>query len=397
MSAQKSGSLGHIQHAIDDCTNSPALGDEPSLAAALCIPRAPRSSTVLNLPKRNGRAGPGVPDFGSRPQADTDLMAHMDAPSMRFATASETGPTLRWTRWRRAPAPQSTNGWQRKDGPVKSEPMDGEIARKTHMGRLMANLLTPTLKQARRIGSAVVLAGRARLAPAWAKWKGRGQPDLASKSLLAAARLGDKQGLAMALAQGACIEAKGANKGLDMHTAAMISAVNGDVDCLRFLIAEGADIEAHDGWGSTAAMLAASRGRAACLALLIASGADLDAKDCVGWTAAMNAARQGQSACLGLLIAAKVDLEAKGFNGITAAIWAARGPSEACLNLLIAAGADLDATSDDGMTPSMHASSHGHTERASFIDGTLLSRRGAAELDLALEPPLLPKRRSMRI
>ena len=62
---------------------------------------------------------------------------------------------------------------------------------------------------------------------------------------------------------------------------------NGHVDCLRELVAAGAEvnIQENDGW--TALMLAAQNGHVDCLRELVVSGAEVNIQNNDGWTALM--------------------------------------------------------------------------------------------------------------
>ena len=80
----------------------------------------------------------------------------------------------------------------------------------------------------------------------------------------------------------------------------MIAAYSGNVECVRMLLAAGADVNAaYDGW--TALMSAASKGKIECVKLLIDAGADLNHKDRHNYSALYYAAYHGHFRCVSLL------------------------------------------------------------------------------------------------
>lgn len=91
--------------------------------------------------------------------------------------------------------------------------------------------------------------------------------ELANQKLLDAARLGEEQGVEMALALGANVDAL-ADGGWSGWTASMLAAAYGHKACLRLLISGGADIEAKSPGGWTASMLAAGNGHPSLASLI---------------------------------------------------------------------------------------------------------------------------------
>jgi ankyrin repeat protein len=73
------------------------------------------------------------------------------------------------------------------------------------------------------------------------------------------------------------------------HHTRQLNAGAGNVDCVRALIAAGANLEAKDRDGMTALIESAILGNADCVKALIAAGADVNAKDRHGKTALMSA------------------------------------------------------------------------------------------------------------
>jgi hypothetical protein len=124
----------------------------------------------------------------------------------------------------------------------------------------------------------------------------------------------------------------------------IISGKTGKVERLKEMLAQGADINASDGY-CTALMYAASRGHLDYVAQIVRLGADVGRKSSDGKTAAEFAAEAGHRTIVDLLFA----------HG------APYGPLEEARNLLasIAGGLDVNARDEHGITPLMRAADRG--------------------------------------
>ena len=165
------------------------------------------------------------------------------------------------------------------------------------------------------------------------------------------------------------------------------SAEYGETEDVLKLLAEGADIEARDdregGAGWTALNYAAWGGHSECLKALIASGADINVQDGEGWTPLHSAAGNGRPGCVKLLLEAGADIDCTDDAKITPFFYAAqngingwtdtddKGYME-CLKLLAAAGADINTTDNCGNT-ALHIS----IQRTDFECMSLLMELGA--------------------
>ena len=129
----------------------------------------------------------------------------------------------------------------------------------------------------------------------------------------------------------------------------------GHVECLKELIAAGADLNKEDKDGYTALWIAAGQGHVECLKELIAAGADVSMSPliCAIWNE--NAKR-----VKGLL---KSGANVNATHGKdTALMIACQLGNEGIVNLLLENGADVNAKNSDGKTALCMAVTQGHTE-----------------------------------
>jgi ankyrin repeat protein len=89
-----------------------------------------------------------------------------------------------------------------------------------------------------------------------------------------------------------------------------------DGERVKTLIVAGVDIEGRGEYGKTALMVAAHHGKTDCVKVLIATGADVNAKDSEdGWMALNLAASSGSVDSLIALIAAGANVNGKRHSG----------------------------------------------------------------------------------
>jgi hypothetical protein len=101
------------------------------------------------------------------------------------------------------------------------------------------------------------------------------------------------------------------------------AARRNDVEALRRLLDQGADVDARDARGHSPLLLAAYAGSEGAFDLLLARGADPDATDDAGNTALMGATFKGYTGLVAKLLAAGADRSAKNRAGIDARAFAA--------------------------------------------------------------------------
>jgi ankyrin repeat protein len=122
------------------------------------------------------------------------------------------------------------------------------------------------------------------------------------------------------------------------------AAMRGDVDAVRALIKQGADVNAAQGDGMTALHWAAETGSIEIAQIVITAGASLSAVTRHGaFTPLHVAARAGRADVVKALLAAGADPNAKTATGATALHQAAGAGNVAAVEALLAKGAQVDA------------------------------------------------------
>ncbi len=136
------------------------------------------------------------------------------------------------------------------------------------------------------------------------------------------------------------------------------AAMRGDVEAVRTLLSQGADVNAARGDGMTALHWAAERGDSDLAGMLIQAGANLDPVTRIGgYTPLHVAARAGSPEVVRLLAEAGADVEIRAANsGATALHLASAAGDVASIGFLLERGADPDAREHQwGQTPLVFA------------------------------------------
>jgi tetratricopeptide (TPR) repeat protein len=134
------------------------------------------------------------------------------------------------------------------------------------------------------------------------------------RQLMVASLDGHIEVVQLLFANGADVNAKG-NGGL---TALMAASINGHIDIVQALIEKGADVNTQNCYGMTALMAASQNGHIEVVQALIDGGADVNAEDCNGGTALMVASQNGHVEVVRSLIDNDADVNAKNYDGVTA-------------------------------------------------------------------------------
>jgi ankyrin repeat protein len=166
-----------------------------------------------------------------------------------------------------------------------------------------------------------------------------------------------------------CLSATAPTLAGPLHDASAI----GDLDRVKHLIANGADVNAKDSTRLTALDYAAFMNHRSVVEALIAAGADVNSKQgTYGLTPLHMAAKLGHRELAELLIANGADIEARAEGGVTPLHWAALMGLKPLAELLIAKGADVNVTDRAGSTPLEWAKAHDSMVK-------LLKRHGAKD------------------
>jgi ankyrin repeat protein len=137
-----------------------------------------------------------------------------------------------------------------------------------------------------------------------------------------------------------------------------------DLEKVRALLEQGADVNAASGDGMTALHRAARTGNLAMAELLIGAGANLGAKTRLGEHTPLHvASASGRSGVVALLVAAGANVNAVTTTGATPLHFAAASGSADAVAGLLSGGAEVDPREPVwGQTPLMFASASGRTE-----------------------------------
>jgi len=150
--------------------------------------------------------------------------------------------------------------------------------------------------------------------------------------LFTAARSGYRATVEVLLAAKAKVNAK--NRVGD--TPLMGAALNGHLDIVRKLRAQGADLDSR-GW--TPLIYAATGGHDDVVTYLLDQGANINAQSPNGTTALMMAVREARASTFDLLLRRGADVNHRNENGVSALDWAKRGNETAMVEKLRRAGA----------------------------------------------------------
>ena len=150
--------------------------------------------------------------------------------------------------------------------------------------------------------------------------------------LFIAARAGYRATVDVLLAAKANVNAK--NRFGD--TPLMVAALNGQLEIVRRLRMQGAELEPR-GW--TPLIYAATGGHVDVVAYLLDQGANINAQSPNGTTALMMAVRESRASTFDLLLRRGADVQRRNENGASALEWAKRGNETAMAEKLRRAGA----------------------------------------------------------
>ncbi len=142
------------------------------------------------------------------------------------------------------------------------------------------------------------------------------------------------------------------------------AAARGDIEAVRTLLRDGADVNAAQGDGMTALHWAALRGDADMVSVLIYAGARVASTTRLGaYTPLHLASRDGRAEAVALLLDAGSDPNGATTTGVSPLHFAAAGGDVSALTSLLEAGAEIDAREEaNGQTPLIFAAAAGRLE-----------------------------------
>jgi uncharacterized protein len=159
-----------------------------------------------------------------------------------------------------------------------------------------------------------------------------------------ALKAGDKEAVKFLLKQGADVNAADPDGTTPLHWAAN----TGDTETVQLLLRAGANPKARNRYGATPLSLAAGTANAAVIDLLLKAGADPAATLPNGQTILMTAARTGNPEAVKLLINRGSDVNAREATyGETALMWASAENHPGAVQALLDHGADINARSNE--------------------------------------------------
>lgn len=187
--------------------------------------------------------------------------------------------------------------------------------------------------------------------------------------LLAAVEHGEVERVSSLLAK------KGANPvKLDSEgkSALHVAAARGQLDCLSFILAHGADLSVTDAAGFSPLHLAAKNNHTECCRKLIQSKCPIDAVDGSGKTALHHAAASGNIQIVQLLCELKSPINLKDTDGLTSLLLAAKHSHAEVCSTLLDFGSEINTSDNSGRTALMLA-----TESNAVSVVEVLVQRGA--------------------
>jgi ankyrin repeat protein len=186
----------------------------------------------------------------------------------------------------------------------------------------------------------------------------------ASSPLIDAVKRGDVNAVRALVAQKADVNAPDADGSTALHWAAQ----RDDVAMVDALIAAGASVKAKTRYNVTPLSLACTNGDAKLVDRLLKAGADPNERTEEGQTALMTASLTGKPDAVKLLIETGADVNAvEPYKGQTALMWAASEGNAAALDVLLTHGADVKAKSKSGFTPLLFAVRNDRREAAETL------------------------------
>jgi ankyrin repeat protein len=159
-----------------------------------------------------------------------------------------------------------------------------------------------------------------------------------------------------ALDDGANIEAR---LELGGDTSLMLAAYHGNLECVKFLVSRGANVNAKSPGGWTALNDAVISRNLACVKFLVSQGADVNATATIADVSVLaQAIYTHKIDCVKYLVTKGADVNAKNRHGWTPLMVSAYLGRIDCVKVFIANGAEVNAKADNGETALSLAARH---------------------------------------
>lgn len=188
-------------------------------------------------------------------------------------------------------------------------------------------------------------------------------------NLIAAAESGDLETVKQLLEEGADVQAANANG----VTPLIAAAYQNHVEVAKVLIDAGADVNVQDNTRQSAYLISTSDGYLELLILTLAAGADVHSLDSYNGTGLIRAADRGHVEIIEELLKTDINIDHINRLGWTALLEAVilgdGGPRHTeVVRLLVEAGADVTLADRNGETPLEHARQRGYDEMVAIME-----------------------------
>ena len=155
---------------------------------------------------------------------------------------------------------------------------------------------------------------------------------------------------------------------MSLHTAAK----TGDLERVKLLVEQGADIEKKGYFYRTPLFIASWNGHLPVVRYLVEQGAEKEVVDMNGFTPLITASYHGHVAVVSFLLEQGVDKDKADRYDRTTLFWTVvhKGNANVQLEvamLLVAYGADMDKANEWGQSPLLYATMNGHFELARYL------------------------------
>ena len=152
------------------------------------------------------------------------------------------------------------------------------------------------------------------------------------------------------------------------HSRALhVAAASNELEALKFLIANGADLEVRNQYGDTPLNAATYSDQLEAAKILIEAGADINTSNNSGRSPLYNACLSKKTELAELLINKKANINSTDHFGLAPLHVATIYQLPGIVNILLSRGAHIDIRSDTGMTPLHYAIGNNDTEMVKLI------------------------------